>query len=147
MNIANLSKLFFSTDEAKQGLRASTTLTATQIKSLFTAPITILAAAGAGITIIVDRITITSTFVSVAYAGANALEFRYTNASGSKVTADIAAATLNFSSGVEYATVAGVTTELAGVANAAIVVNIPTANPTLGDSPVTFTVDYSLISA
>jgi hypothetical protein len=121
---------------------ASVTLTATQVKALFTTPQTLVAAPGVGKIILVDRITFASTFVSAAYTGANALEFRYTDASGAKVTDDIAATTLNFASGTRYATVAGVAAELQAVANAPIVVCVPTANPGAGDSVVKFNVQY-----
>jgi hypothetical protein len=121
----------------------SVTLTPTQVKALFTTPIVLITAPGAGVIITVDRIVFASTFVAAAYTGANALEFRYTDASGAKVTADIAAATLNFASGTQYSTVAGVTTEFVPVANAAIVVCVPIANPAVGDSPVVITVEYN----
>lgn len=147
MVVANISRLFFGTIESKQSLRVKVTLTASQVKSLFTTPITLVAAPGAGIAVLIDRITFVSTYVSATYAGANALEFRYTDASGSKVTADIPAATLNFASGTKFSTVAGVTTELIPIANSPVVVRIPTANPTVGDSIVYLTVDYSLIAA
>lgn len=127
--------------------QVSVTLTAAQVKALFTTPITLIAAPGSGKVILVNRVTFVSTFVTTAYAGANNLEFRYTNAAGSKVSADIAAATLNFASGTKFSTVAGVTTELIPIANAIIVVCIPTADPTLGDSPVTINVDYTVVSA
>ena len=120
-----------------------TTLTALQVKALHTTPITLVAAPASGGAIVVSRIVFKSTFVTAAYTGANALEFRYTNASGAKVTADIAAATLNFASGTRYASVAGVTAELQPVDNAAIVVCVPVANPAVGDSPVSFAVEYS----
>jgi hypothetical protein len=122
------------------------TLTAAQVKALFSSPITIVPAPAAGVINVVDCILFGSTFVSAAYAGANALEFRYTNASGAKVTADIASGTLNFSSGTKYAVVHGVTTELAAVAAAAIVVCVPVANPTTGDSLVRFRVHYHEVS-
>lgn len=125
----------------------SITLTAAQVKALFSTPISIVATPGSGKVNIVDRITFVSTFVSAAYAGANALEFRYTNASGAKVTADIAAGTLNFASGTKFSTVASVVTELIPVANAIIVVCVPTADPTLGDSPVTLLIDYKTVAA
>lgn len=147
MVVANLSRLFFGTDEAIKVIRVKVTLTAAQVKALFTTPITLITAPGAGIAIVVNRITFTSTYVSATYTGANALEFRYTDASGAKVTADIPAATLNFSSGTKFSTVAGVTTELIPVANAALVVRVPTANPAAGDSPVSLTIDYSLVAA
>lgn len=121
-------------------------LTAAEVKALFTTPLTIVAAPGSGKVTLVDRITFASTFNTAAYAGANALEFRYTNASGAKVTADIPSATLNFTSGTKISTVAGVTTELLAVVNAAIIVDVPVANPTAGDSLVSLFIIYHVIA-
>ncbi len=140
--VANADRYQLGSGRVAELLQVSVTLTAAQVKALFTTPITLVAALGSGIVGLVQRIAFGSTFVSVAYAGANALEFRYTDGAGAKVTADIAAATLNFASGTKRTTVAGVTAELTLVANAAIVVCVPTANPTAGDSPVTFVVHY-----
>lgn len=122
-------------------------LTDTQVKALFTTPITLISAPGSGKVVLVHGILFSSTYNSAAYAGSNALEFRYTDASGAKVTADIANTTLNFSSGTRYAYVAGVTSELQSLANAQIVVCVPTANPTAGNSVVKFTVVYSIVTA
>lgn len=124
-------------------LQKQITLTAAQVKALHGTPITLITAPGAGKITTVNRISFASTFGTAAYTGSNNMEFRYTNGSGAKVTADIAFATLNFSSGVQYSTVAGVTTELVPVANAAIVVSVPTANPAAGDSPVTLYLEYN----
>jgi hypothetical protein len=140
--VANADRFQVGSGRLTELLQVSVTLTAAQVKALFTTPIALVAALGSGVVCLVHRISMGSTFVSAAYAGANALEFRYTDGAGTKVTADIAAATLNFASGTKRVTVAGVTTELAPVANAAIVVCVPTANPTVGDSPITFVVEY-----
>lgn len=123
-----------------------TTLTAAQVKALFSTPISLVLAPGAGKIVIVKRIVFASAFASIAYTGANALEFRYIDASGAKVTADIPAATLNFASGTKYSTVLGIEAEVIPVANAAIVVRVPTANPGAGDSPVTFSVEYKVLT-
>lgn len=128
------------------GLSTTTTLTAAQVKALNATPITLIAAPGAGKITIVNRITLASTFGTVAYTGANNLEFRYTGAAGAKVTADIAAATLNFAAGTQYSTVAGVTTELVPVANAIVCVRVPTANPAAGDSIVKLRADYQTLT-
>ena len=120
-------------------------LTAANVKALHTTPITLVAGKGAGTIINVHRISFASTFVSAAYTGANNLEFRYTGAAGVKVTADIAAAVLNFGAATQYNSVAGVTTAIVPVANSPIVVCVPTANPTLGDSLVTLIVEYSVL--
>ncbi len=121
------------------------TLTAAQVKALFTTPIALVPAKGSGTIVIVTGIVLASTFVTTAYVNLNNLEFRYTDAAGAKVTADIPAAILTFSSGTQYDAVAGVTTTLVPVANSPIVVCVPVANPTLGDSPVTVTVSYYVL--
>ena len=132
------------------------TLTSAQIKSLFTVPITLVPApvfantAGSGTNVkntfnqvvgIAARLTYTGT----AYTGANALEFRYTNGSGAKVTADISTTFLNSASST-YAYVSGVTTELVPVANSPIVVFVPVGSPGTGSSNITFVVYYRVIS-
>ena len=122
------------------------TLTALQVKALHTTPITLVSAPGSGKVVIVDDIVFGATFVSAAYTGSNNLEFRYTDGSGTKVTADIAAATLNFSTGTKYGSVTGVTTELTALANAAVVVAVPVANPAAGDSPINFSVFYRVVT-
>lgn len=129
------------------------TLTPAQIKALFTTPITLVPAinptlspsTGARAYIIVTEIEAQIKFSTTAYAGANNFEFRYTDASGAKVTADMASTFIN-SASTAYDHVAGVTTELVPVINAPIVVTVPVANPTLGDSPITFVVHYYVTS-
>lgn len=120
-----------------------TTLTTGQVKALHTTPV-ILVPAQSGAVIIVEGIVGLVDFKGTAYAGANALEFRYTDASGAKVTADISTTFLN--SGTDaLASVAGVTTELVPVYESPITVSIPVANPTNGDSPITFVVHYRIV--
>lgn len=130
-------------------VKAMTTvvLTAAQVKALFTTPITLVAAPGAGKYIIVDDIEFKMPFGTVAYTGANAVEFRYTDGAGAKVSADIAAAVLNAASGTtNYNHVKGVVTALVPVANAPVVVAVPTANPGAGDSIVTLAVYYHVVT-
>ena len=120
---------------------------AADVKLLHTTPITLVASKGTGTIINVHRIAFASTFNANAYTGANNLEFRYTNASGAKVTADIAAAVLNFASGTQYNLVAGVTTALVQVAASPIIVCVPVADPAAGDSIVKLYVEYSVLVA
>lgn len=127
------------------------TLTPTQVKALNTTPITLVPApvATQGTTaksvLIVEGITAYLSYGGTAYTGANALEFRYTDGSGAKVTADVSTTFLNATSN-KYVSVAGVTTELVPVANAPIVVRVPTADPGAGNSPITFIVFYRQVS-
>lgn len=133
------------------------TLTPAQVKLLNTTPITIvpkplrasLASNVAGTVYkavtIVTNIVARLNYAGTAYTGANNLEFRYTNGSGAKVTADISTTFLN-SAASAYSAVAGVTTELVPVANAPIVVTVPVADPGAGTSPITFTIHYRIVA-
>lgn len=119
-------------------------LTSAQILALKDTPITIVPAFLRSF-IIVEGITAKNTFNSVAYTGANALEFRYTGAAGAKVTADMAAAFIN-SAATAYDHVSGVATELTPVLNAPIVAFVPTANPGTGDGTITLFIKYRLVT-
>lgn len=122
--------------------RVTVTLTSAQVLALFTTPVTLIPAPGAGKSISVDEIVATVNFNSVAYTGANALELRYTNASGAKVTGDLAAAFINSAATrVDKAVAAAVTQ----VQNAPIVAAVPTANPGAGNSTITFDILYRVI--
>lgn len=128
-----------------EGSIALVSLTSAQIKALNTTPITLVSAQGAGKTVMVDEIFLKNTFNANAFAGSNALEFRYTDASGAKVTADIANTFINLSA-TGYASVKGVVTALTPVANAPIVVRVPTADPTAGDGAITGFVRYHVVT-
>lgn len=125
------------------GQRTRVTLTPTQVKALFTTPQTLVSAPGAGKVIIVDEVSGIVNFSTTQYTGANAVEIRYTNAAGAKATSDLAAAWLNSATTrVDNAPSAAVT----AVANAPIVVAVPTANPGAGDSTVILDIKYRIIS-
>lgn len=120
-------------------------LTPAFIKNLFTQYQILIPAQGLNNVIIVEGITTRIYYGGTAYAGANNLEFRYTNAAGAKVTADMVNTFINSTTSV-YDHVAGVTTELTPVANAPIVVAVPTANPTTGNSNITFWIKYRIVN-
>ena len=124
----------------------SVTVATAAVLLLHTTPVALVAAPGAGKVILIDEITAKLVFNSVAYTGSNALEFRYTDGSGAKVTADIASSFINSASGTNYATVKSVVTALTPVANAAVVVAVPTADPGAGNSAIVFTVKYRIVT-
>jgi hypothetical protein len=122
------------------------TLPTAAVLLLHTTPYTLVAAPGAGKVILVDEITAKLVFNSIAYTGSNALEFRFTDGSGAKVSADLASSFINSASGTNYATVKSVVTALTPVANAAVVVAVPTADPAAGNSAIVFSVKYRVVT-
>lgn len=89
--------------------------------ALNTTILTLIQAPGAGRVISVTDILMQMTRTGTAYANGGALEFRYTDASGAKVTADIAAALVTTGgAGVAYAAVGGIEASITPVPNASI---------------------------
>lgn len=131
-----------------------TNLTSAQVLALHTTPITLVPAVGTIVTaasmnsvIIVGGITAKIYSGSSAYTGANNLEFRYTDASGAKVTADIPNTFINTSANSKvFGHVAGVTTFLTPVANSPIIVSVPVANPGAGNGRIVISVFYRVIT-
>lgn len=124
----------------------SVTLTSANILALTTTPITLVAAPGAGKYVIIESIVVKNVFGTMAYDGTNALEFRYTDGSGVKVTGDIASAFINLASGTRV-DVAIASAIAIAVANAAVVVSVPVTNPTAGDGIITISIRYHIITA
>src|SRR3990167_37345 len=119
-------------------------LTSAQILALNTTPITLIQAIPNSF-IVVEGITARLNFNTTAYTGANNLEFRYTDASGVKVTADMINTFLN-SAATAYDNVAGVEAELTPVINSPIVVRVPTANPGAGNSTLDLFIKYYVVT-
>lgn len=122
-----------------------------QIKSLFTAPITLVPKFGVNTSniginyvFIVEGITARMYAGVTPYTGANNLEFRYTNASGAKVTADLPAAFINSTVNL-YGHAPAVTAEFTPVYNSSIVVTVPTANPGAGDGKILGLIKYRIV--
>ena len=121
-------------------------LSSVQILALNATPVTLVPAPGAGKVVVVESILLKMVTTATQYANGGALEFRYTNASGAKVTADIAAAVVTAGAGTSYTSVAGVTTSLTNVANAAIVVDNATGAFTTGTGTATITIKFRIVT-
>ncbi len=103
-----------------------TPLTSANILALSVTPITLVPAI-TGKCIFVDRIALKMVTTATTYANGGALEFRYTNASGTKVTADILVGVVTAGAGTSFTSVGGIEASLTGVISAPIVVNNATA--------------------
>lgn len=142
----DIVKQIYRREQHKDNLTkvARYTLSSAQILALNSTPVTIVPAFLNSL-IIVEGIDAKLIFNTTAYTGANNLEFRYTNAGGAKVTADMASTFIN-SSATAYDHVAGVVTELTPVINTPIVVRVPTANPGTGDSTISLFIRFRLVN-
>lgn len=129
----------------EQRLQVQASLASADILALNSTPVTLVPAPGAGLVVVVEHILLKMVTTATQYASGGALEFRYTNASGAKVTADIAAAVVTAGAGTSYTGVAGVTTSLTHVANAAVVVDNATAAFTTGTGTAVVTVKYRIV--
>lgn len=129
-------------------LRLSTqvSISSADILALNATPKVLIAAPGSGKVTVVRGITLKMVTTATQYANGGALEFRYTDGSGAKVTADIAAAVVTAGAGTSYTSVAGVTTSLTNVANAAIVVDNATAAFITGTGTAVATIVYDVLT-
>jgi hypothetical protein len=123
--------------------RQRVTLTSAQILALFTTPITLIAAPGAGMYVSVDEIVGILKFGTIAYTGANAGIVSYTSGAGAAATSAPAAAWINSASTTAVKLVGVAVTP---VANAPVVLSVGTANPGAGDGTMTLDVSYRVVS-
>lgn len=128
-----------------------TTLTAAQVKALFTTPIVVVTAPGSGKMIIVQEMYATMVYGTATYstaAGGAALKYKATGA-GQAVGAALTQAFLQASSGSNYAHVRGsatlITDVTANLDNQPVVIQAATSDPTTGDSPVKIRVYYRVV--
>lgn len=131
-----------------------TLLPASQILTLHTTPIVLVPAIGSEVNainlntvLIVEGITAKIYAGSSAFTGANNLEFRYTNGSGTKVTADISNTFINTTANNQaYIHVAGITPAFIPAFNNPVVVAVPTANPGAGTGYIVISVKYRVVT-
>lgn len=120
-------------------------LTAAQIIAMGTTPVTLIAAPASGKCIIVDNISFKMTTTATAFTGGGAVEFRYTGASGTKVSADVAAAVVTAAAGVSFTNVRGIEASLTGIVDALICIRNPTAAFAAGTGSAVVTIDYHVV--
>lgn len=122
-------------------------LSAANIIAMGTTPVELIAAPAAGKLILVESITFKMVRTATAFTGGGAVEFRYTNASGAKVSADIAASVVTTGgAGTEYNHVGGVIASFTPVAAAAIVIRNATAAFADGTGTAVVTIKYRIIA-
>jgi hypothetical protein len=102
-------------------------LSSANILAMNGTPVAMIPAPGAGRIIRVLDIMLQMVATATGYANGGAVEFRYTDGSGAKVSADIASAVITAGAGTSYTNVGGLEASLTGVANAALVVTNATA--------------------
>ncbi len=122
-------------------------LASADILAMNATPVSLIAAPGAGKIIIVEGILFKMVRTATAYANGGAVEFRYTDGSGAKVSADVAAALVTTGgAGTAYAHVAGIEASITPVANAAIVVTNATAAFITGTGTATVSLKYRIVT-
>ncbi len=123
------------------------TLSSAQILALKSQAVTIIPPYPLKSFVIVEGITARLSFVSpggVAYTGAGNLEFRYTDGSGTKVTADIPNTFIN-SSSTSYYYAPAVTTAFVPLAGTPVVVRVNGTDPLNGNGTITLVITYRVI--
>ena len=119
-----------------------TALTSANILALNATPITLVPAPGAGKCTFVNRIGFKMITTATGYANGGALEFRYTNASGTKVSADIAAGVVTAGAATSFTSVGGIEASLTGTVNAVICISNASAPFITGTGTAVVVVDY-----
>jgi hypothetical protein len=120
-------------------------LSSAQILALNATPVTLIPAPGAGRVILVNDITMQMTRTGTAYSNGGALEFRYTDGSGAKVSADIAAALVTTGgAGVAYASVLGIEASITPVVNSPVVVDNASAAFITGTGTAKLSIAYRI---
>lgn len=114
------------------------------ILTSFTTPLSLIPAPGAGKAIRLMDASFTMDYNSAAYATNTTFELRYTDGSGTKVTADVSS--LLTATADTIVNVWGIEAQLVLTQNAAVVVRTATGNPTAGNSDIYVTVVYRVVS-
>jgi hypothetical protein len=95
--------------------------------------------------IVVDDIIFEIARTATAFTGGGAVEFRYTDGSGAKVTADMAATVVTGSAGTVYTINKAIVTSLTGVVSSPIVMTNATQVFAAGTGTGVITIKYHLV--
>lgn len=120
-------------------------LTSANILAMNSTPVSLIASPGSGKATRVLDVSLKMTTTSTQYANGGAVEFRYTDGSGTKVTADIAAAVVTTTAGVSYTSVGGIEASLTMVTAAAIVVHNADAPFITGTGSGLLSISYKVV--
>ena len=120
-------------------------ITSANFLAIRSTPVTIVPAPASGKCNIVDNISFKMTTTATTYANGGALEFRYTGTSGTKVTADIAAAVVTAAAAVSFTNVRGIEASLTGTVDAIVVITAASADFITGTGTAVLTVQYHVV--
>lgn len=126
---------------APQLKRARVSLTAANLIAMYTTPVTLIAAPGAGKVIIVKRVYFVVTPTATQFTGGGVVSFKY--ASGADVTATVAAANVT---GASATRVIRNAVDCATSANAALQITNATAVFATGTGTAKVDVDYEIVT-
>lgn len=120
-------------------------VTSANLLAIRTTPLAIVATPASGKCNILDNISFKMVTTATQYTSGGALEFRYTGTSGTKVTADIAAAVVTTTAGTSFTNVRGIEASLTGTVDAPIVMTAASADFATGTGTGLLVVQYHII--
>lgn len=125
---------------------ADTTLTAAQVKLLNTTPIQLIAAPGAGLSVVPVKVMATMVYGTATYScNASGASLFYTDGSGAQPGLTLTQAFIQQTASSSLF-VNGAATAFVPTANAKIVIKAATSDPTTGDSPIKIRVYYHVVA-
>jgi len=133
-----------SWEDAQASRTVEVSLTSANIKAMKATPVTLIAGV-TGKTIVIDDICLKMTTTATGYTGGGAVEFRYTDGSGAKVTADIASTVITAEAGTSFTINKSIITSLVGVVDDPIVITNATEAFATGTGTGIITCRYHLI--
>jgi hypothetical protein len=143
-SLAQSDEDFLPVTQGEEVFQTEKTFTSALLLAGFTTPLELVPAPAAGKAIIVDKIILAMDYNSAAYATNTTLEFRYTNGSGTKVTADSAA--MLDATADKITSVGGIEAALVATQAAAVVACVATGNPITGNSAIKIRTIYRVMS-